>query len=394
MTFRMADSVLAHIDTEVRRLEASQDLDSLRSLKELAGDLSRAGALHQSESALLRLVSALEGSTVGATSRGTYELGWLYHDLATTASTQGESRKAREYIAQARRYWDSHGRANGRGAPSNLLDAKALVEPSAGIAAPQPSAEEVEKRLAGLLGRRADLPAALRDYAREISEKIESSREADASCEALQFRARWRRTPLPALRRRHELYQELASLDKKGTVESSQTGPHSMAFGWSWTPEAAAILAEADRLLAPIAPDLPKASEIDDRAELPLADAAPLLAAWLERMRLKGGDWNFLNLSAPSGPWVGVAGCRGALRVDVETNDGAPIDPPLESRRDLRLRTLGYTYSSEERAYQREYELSDDISKLADLLLATLVTAYGVAKVTALEIELHLGGAG
>jgi hypothetical protein len=394
MTAGLVDLVLAHVDAEARTLQASQDLGSLRRLKDLAADLSRAGAPGQAESALLRLVSALEGSTAGSTSRGTYELGWLYHDVATTASRQGESQKARDYIAKARRSWDSHGRANGHGAPSPLLDAKALETPSLRVGAREPSPDDVEIQLAGLLERRTDLPAELGDRARDIRQKLEARRDAEATRDGLRLRARWRRTPLPALQRRHELYEKLASLDKKGTLEPSPTGPHSTAVTWSWTPEAAAIRAEADALLAPPSPDVPETSEIDDRAEMLLADAAPLLAAWLERMRLEGGDWNFMNVSAPSGPWVGAAACRGALRVDVETNDGAPLERPLEPGGDRQLKALGYTYSGEVRAYQREYELSADSSTLADLLLSTLLTGYGVAEATPLEIALHLGGAG
>ena len=394
MTAGLADLVLAHVDAGARNLQASQDLDSLRRLKDLAADLSRAGAPGQAESALLRLVSALQGSTAGSTSRGTYELGWLYHDLATTASSQGELQEARDYIAKARRYWDSHGRANGHGAPSPLLDAKALEAPSTRVGAREPSPDDVEIRLASLLERRTDLPAELGDRARDIRHKLESRRDAEARREGLRLRAQWRRTPRPALQRRHELYQKLASLDKKGTVESSRSGPHSMAFGWSWTPEAAAIRAEADALLARPSPDVPETSEIDDRVEMPLADAAPLLAAWLERVRLEGGDYNLVSVYAPSGPWVGVAACGGALRVDVATYGGAPLDQPLEPRRDQQLKALGYVFSSEDCAYQREYELSADISTLADLLLTTLLTGYGVAEATPLEIALHLGGAG
>ncbi len=189
MTAGLADSVLAHVDAEARSLQASQDLDSLRRLKDLAADLSRAGAPGQAEAALLRLVSALEGSAAGSTSRGTYELGWLYHDLATTASSQGELQEARDYIAKARRYWDSHGRANGRGAPSPLLDAKALETPPLRMGAREPSPDDVEIRLADLLERRTDLPAELGDRARDIRQELEARRDAEATREGVRLRA-------------------------------------------------------------------------------------------------------------------------------------------------------------------------------------------------------------
>jgi hypothetical protein len=139
-----------------------------------------------------------------------------------------------------------------------------------------------------------------------------------------------------------------------------------------------------------------RADALSDRDEVGLSTqllfAMPLLRVLVQAVAESEGDWNFLNVSVRSGPWVGVARRADEDQLVVSTNDGNRASEPYRTALDEALVGHGFRYAAEHEGYLRlvAFETDDAFDEAARLIVGTLAHPWGTQMDDHIRVELQL----
>lgn len=100
----------------------------------------------------------------------------------------------------------------------------------------------------------------------------------------------------------------------------------------------------------------------------------PLLSLLVQCVAGTESDWSFLNVTAPSGAWVGVARRTGDGELTVSTNCGDAVDEPYGPELHKVLTAHGYEHVPDHRSYCQRVSIDTDEAFLwiARLMVGTL----------------------
>jgi len=103
-------------------------------------------------------------------------------------------------------------------------------------------------------------------------------------------------------------------------------------------------------------------------------------------------DWSFVNVTAPSGAWVGVARRSGDQELTVSTNDGNAADQPYAPDLHGVLTAHGYEHVPDQQSYSQRvtFDTDEAFLSIARLMVGTLQHAFGANVRELLKVRLSL----
>jgi hypothetical protein len=141
-------------------------------------------------------------------------------------------------------------------------------------------------------------------------------------------------------------------------------------------------------------PELP--SEVTDRDLIGMSTilglSLPLLAVLVQCVAETESDWSFLNVTAPSGAWVGVARRGGDQQLTVSTNHGEAIDQPYGAGLHEVLAAHGYEHVTEHQGYSQRvpFDTDEAFPQIARLVVGTLQHVFRADLRDLLTVRLNL----
>lgn len=123
-----------------------------------------------------------------------------------------------------------------------------------------------------------------------------------------------------------------------------------------------------------------------------LLTSVPLLRALVQMVAESDGDWNFLNLVAASGAWVGVARRAGEDLLDLSTNHGGRTSERYDAELDEILVTHGFEFNPEHEGYRQFISFDSDVAftQTALLIIGTFMHAWRTPLKESVGVELQL----
>lgn len=123
-----------------------------------------------------------------------------------------------------------------------------------------------------------------------------------------------------------------------------------------------------------------------------LVFAIPLLRALVQAVAESQGDWNFLNATARSGAWVGVARRSDEDQLLVSTNHGGRTPEPYPAGIHEALVGHGFRFVAEHEGYVRfvGFETDEAFEEVARLIAGTMAHAWGMPMGDHIRVELQL----
>lgn len=118
----------------------------------------------------------------------------------------------------------------------------------------------------------------------------------------------------------------------------------------------------------------------------------PLLTVLLQCVAETESDWSFLNVTAPSGAWIGAARRAGEDQLTISTNHGAAAIEPYADGRHPQLVAHGFGHVVEDKSYTQVASFATDDAFLATarLMVGTLQHAYRANLRDVLNVQLSL----
>ncbi len=136
--------------------------------------------------------------------------------------------------------------------------------------------------------------------------------------------------------------------------------------------------------------------ELSDLDEVGLSTqllfSIPLLRAFVQAVAESDGDWNFLNVSARSGAWVGVARRSDEDGLLVSTSSGSRTPEPYPAAIHEALVGHGFRFVAEHEGYLRfiNFDTDDAFEDLARLIVGTLSHAWRTPMDDHIRVQLQL----
>ena len=137
-------------------------------------------------------------------------------------------------------------------------------------------------------------------------------------------------------------------------------------------------------------------SDLTDRDAIGMSTvlglSLPLLSLLVQCVAETESDWSFVNLTTPSGAWVGVARRSGDSELTVSTNGGDAVDKPYGRELHEVLTAHGYEHVPEHRSYSQRvpFDTDEAFLRIARLMVGTLQHAFGSSVRDVLTVRLSL----
>jgi hypothetical protein len=144
---------------------------------------------------------------------------------------------------------------------------------------------------------------------------------------------------------------------------------------------------ESDRAAKPLPTDMPEVG-MSTRLGLSL----PLLTVLVQCVAETEADWSFLNVTTPSGAWIGAARRAGEDQLTISTNQGEAASEPYADERHPQLVAHGFGHVPEDKSYTRvaSFETDEAFLATARLMVGTLQHVYGADLRDILSVQLSL----